>query len=57
MLTQRMRITYDAARTIGAGVLRSSSGALTPMSKVLVVLEKTSRNGKIYFVLTAFPIP
>jgi len=46
----------DAARTIGAGVVRNT-GALTQMSKVLVVLEKTSRNGKIYFVLTAFPIP
>jgi hypothetical protein len=56
MLTQRMRITYDAARTIGAGVVRST-GTLTKMSKVLVVLEKTSRHGKIYFVLTAFPIP
>ena len=51
-----MRITYDTARTIGAGVVRST-GAVTQMSKVLVVLEKTSRNGKIYFVLTAFPIP
>ena len=56
MLTQRMRLTYDTARTIGAGVVRST-GALTEMSKVLIVLEKTSRNGKIYFVLTAFPIP
>jgi hypothetical protein len=56
MLTQRMRITYDTARTIGAGVVRNT-GALTQMNKVLVVLEKTSRNGKIYFVLTAFPIP
>jgi hypothetical protein len=34
-----------------------SFATLTQMSKVLVVLEKTSRNGKIYFVLTAFPIP
>jgi len=56
LLNQRLRITYDAAKTIGYGIVRGSE-ALRDMQKVIVVLEKTTRNGKLYFVLTAFPVP
>jgi len=56
LLNQRLRITYDAAKTIGYGIVRGSE-VLSEMQKVIVVLEKTTRNGKLYFVLTAFPVP
>jgi len=54
--SQRLRITYDAAKTSGYGVVRST-GLLTDMQKVLLVLEKTNQGGKLYLILTAFPIP
>ncbi len=54
--TQRLRITYDAANTIGYGVVRST-GVLRDMQKVFLVIEKTTRGGKLYFIVTAFPIP
>lgn len=42
--------------TIGEGVVRST-GQLQQMSKVLVVLRRVQQNNRIYFVLTAFPVP
>ena len=56
LLNQRLRFPSDAAKTSGYGIVRGSE-ALRDMQKVIVVLEKTTRNGKLYFVLTAFPVP
>ena len=48
--------TYAAGRPIGAGVVRSS-GMMQPMSSLRIVLRKTAVAQKVYFVLTAFPVP
>jgi hypothetical protein len=53
---QRFRIIYDAGKNIGYGVLRSTE-KMQDMQKVLMVLEKTNVGGKIYFILTSYPIP
>lgn len=53
---QRLRLIFDAGKNIGYGVLRST-GKLQDMQKVLMVLEKTNQGGKIYFILTSYPIP
>ncbi|MDJ0644002.1 MAG: hypothetical protein QNJ15_14405 [Erythrobacter sp.] len=45
-----------AARNAGQGVVRSS-GQLVQMHKVRVVLKKEVMNGKLYYILTSFPIP
>jgi hypothetical protein len=54
--TARMRFVYDAAQDVGYGVVRAS-GKLEKMQKIRVVLQALNQNGKVYFVLTAFPIP
>lgn len=41
---------------IGHGVIRAT-GQLAPMSKVRIVLQKKAIAGKLYYILTAFPIP
>lgn len=41
---------------VGEGVVRAT-GQLQQMSKVLVVLRRVQQNNRIYFVLTAFPVP
>ncbi|WP_373276370.1 RNase A-like domain-containing protein [Denitromonas iodatirespirans] len=38
------------------GVARTS-GQLAPMSTVRTVLQKKAIAGKLYYILTAFPIP
>lgn len=53
---QRLRIIYDAGRNVGYGVLRATN-KIQDMQKVLMVLEKTNQGGKIYFILTSYPIP
>ena len=53
---QRLRITYEAAATIGHGN-RPRDSNTQKMQKVILILERTSRNGKIYFLLTAYPVP
>ncbi|MCL2076710.1 MAG: hypothetical protein FWH15_09820 [Betaproteobacteria bacterium] len=50
----RIRLTWNAPSPIGHGVVRAT-GRMTPMSKVLVVLQKKAVNSKIYYILTAFP--
>lgn len=52
----RFRFDYNAAKDIGFGVVRST-GKLTNFQKVRVVLEATTKNKRLYFILTAFPIP
>jgi len=47
---------HNAAKTIGYGVVRQS-GVITNMQKVLIVLKPTQVSGKLYFILTAYPIP
>lgn len=47
---------YGAGKSVGSGVLRSA-GKMQTMTSVRVVLEKTQIANKIYFVLTAYPIP
>ena len=48
--------SYHAGRDIGYGVLRSSN-RLVKMQSVRVVLRTTQIHGKLYFILTSFPIP
>lgn len=53
---QNLRIPYAAGRPIGYGVVRSTN-LPQQMTKVRIVLKKTSVANKIYFVLTSFPEP
>jgi len=46
--------TYDAGKVIGYGVVRAT-GNMTNMQKVLFILRPTTQNGKLYYLLTAFP--
>lgn len=48
--------TADLGRVVGQGVVRST-GQLTRMTAVRVVLRRTTIDGRLYFVLTAFPVP
>jgi hypothetical protein len=48
-------IIHDVGKDIGFGVVRAT-GKFETMRKVLIVLRKTSQDGKLYFVLTAYPI-
>lgn len=48
--------SYAAGRDIGYGVVRST-GQLTNMSNMTLVLRKTIVQNRVYFVLTAFPKP
>jgi hypothetical protein len=50
----KIAFTYAADRVVGHGVLRST-GQLTNMAKVTVVLRKVTAQNRVYFVLTAFP--
>ena len=49
-------ITYDAGKSIGFGVVRSTN-AVQEMTRVAVVIRKVETNGRLYFVLTAYPNP
>jgi hypothetical protein len=46
--------TLDFGKTIGQGVVRAT-GAMTPMSKAIVVLRKVSQGNRVFFVLTSYP--
>jgi hypothetical protein len=48
-------LDWIAPNRIGHGVVRAT-GQLTPMSKVRVLLKKEVVDGKLYYILTAFPI-
>jgi hypothetical protein len=52
----RLRLLFNAGQDIGYGVVRQTGG-LQNMQKVRIVLEKTSVNGKLYYILTSFPEP
>lgn len=52
----RQTITYDAGKRIGFGVVRSTN-AVQEMTRVAVVIQKVESNGRLYFVLTAYPKP
>jgi hypothetical protein len=52
----RFRVTHSFSRVIGYGVVRTTN-RLEEMKKVIVVLEKAKVQGKVYFVLTSFPMP
>jgi Bacterial CdiA-CT RNAse A domain len=52
----RTRIVFDAGQVVGSGVTRSSN-AVIRMTRVRVVLKKVATPDRVYFVLTAFPIP
>ena len=51
---QTKAISIEAGRSIGYGVVRSS-GKLTEMRNVLVVVKKVQDQNRIYFILTAYP--
>ncbi len=52
----RYRMIFPAGRSVGYGVVRATD-KLVEMHKVRCVLQATQQSGKLYFVLTAFPIP
>ena len=52
----KLTIRHPFNLTIGEDVVRST-GQLQQMAKVLVVLRRVQQNNRIYFVLTAFPVP
>jgi CDI toxin RNase A-like protein len=47
---------YSTSKPLGYGVVRSTN-ALTQMNKINIVLRKTNIAGKVYFLLTAYPLP
>jgi hypothetical protein len=47
---------YNVGKAVGQGVVRST-GKMQTMTSLTVVLRKTQIANKIYFVLTAYPIP
>ncbi len=53
---QTTAFTYDAGRVIGQGVVRST-GQLTNMTKMVVVVRKVITENRVYFVLTSYPKP
>jgi Bacterial CdiA-CT RNAse A domain len=53
---ERFPVYYRADAVVGYGIPRST-GMLEPMSKVVVVLERTDQADKPYFVLAAYPDP
>lgn len=52
------RKAFEAAlgKVVGGGVVRAT-GQFTAMTSVRIVLKKVAQNDRVYFVLTAFPIP
>jgi hypothetical protein len=53
---QSKALTHDAGRIVGFGVLRAGNTTVQ-MSRLTVVIRKVSDRGRIYFVLTAYPMP
>lgn len=52
----RRAFSYVAGEPVGQGVVRAT-GKLVPMSKMSFVLKMERYNGKVYYILTAFPVP
>ena len=52
----RHSFEWGSGSPIGQGVIRAT-GRLVQMSRVRIVLQKRAIQGKLYYVLTAFPIP
>lgn len=55
-LGETKAFTHLAGKVVGFGVVRGASGA-QQMTRLAVVIRKIQTNGKIYFVLTAYPKP
>ena len=53
---QTKAFAYDAGRIIGQGVVRST-GQMTNMTKMVVVVRKVIAQNRVYFVLTSYPKP
>ena len=53
---KRLPLIYDAREVVGV-VIPRSTGALQKTSKIRIVLDRTTLGRKIYFVLTAYPLP
>lgn len=53
---QTKAFAYDAGRVIGQGVVRST-GQMTNMTKMVVVVRKVITENRVYFVLTSYPKP
>lgn len=51
-----LTVTYQANGFVGEGVVRST-GRLQQMSQLVVVLRRVQHQNRVYFVLTAYPIP
>jgi hypothetical protein len=52
--SNKLRLEVTLGKVIGAGVVRST-GKLTPMTRIRIILKYETFNGQPYYVLTAFP--
>jgi hypothetical protein len=52
----KQAFVWASSSPVGQGVVRAT-GRLTQMSRVRIVLKQQAIQGKLYYVLTAFPIP
>ncbi len=47
---------YQASSSVGEGVVRAT-GAMQQMNRMVVVLRRVQQQNRVYFVLTAYPVP
>ena len=52
----RLPLVWDAQQTVGT-VIPRTTGVMQKATKINVVLKKTAVGQKVYFVLTAYPLP
>lgn len=52
----RRAFSYVASEFVGHGVVRTS-GQLVQMKKITIVLKMEQYAGKLYYILTAYPVP
>ena len=52
----RQGFSYVAREVVGDGVVRAT-GKLVQMREILIVLKMQQYNGKLYYILTSFPVP
>ncbi|MEO0463803.1 MAG: RNase A-like domain-containing protein [Pseudomonadota bacterium] len=50
------KVLEVSAQNAGFGVVRAT-GRVTQMNRVRIVLKKETFNGKLYYILTSFPVP
>lgn len=55
-LGETKAFAHAAGQAVGFGVIRAT-GSVQQMTRLAVVIRKVQSNGKVYFVLTAYPKP